>query len=111
VAVEQAEESDGEIESSSEEYDSDDPTAALIRETKREVAAESRKSRNTQTRQGGELSRGGSNGDVSLRGLQSLSRPTAQNHVAQLEEVEAKAEGKQRLYAPSDHFLQVYVLE
>ncbi|KAL5117481.1 hypothetical protein ACEQ8H_004646 [Pleosporales sp. CAS-2024a] len=43
--VEKAEHSEGEVESSSEDedYDSDDPTAALIRETKREVAAERRR--------------------------------------------------------------------
>ncbi|KAJ4377199.1 hypothetical protein N0V83_000022 [Neocucurbitaria cava] len=42
---EKADDSEGETESSSEDYDSDDPAAALIRETKREVAAERRESR------------------------------------------------------------------
>jgi hypothetical protein len=68
VVVEQADESDGEIDSSSEEYDSDDPTAALIRETRREVAAEKRKSRDTR-----------------LRGLQSLSGDHGKRDMSNME--------------------------
>jgi hypothetical protein len=76
VAFEKTEESDGEIEFSSEEYDSDDPTAELIRETKREVAAENRKGHKSQSRQGDKSPRGPRKAvdeDMSLRGLQSLS--------------------------------------
>ncbi|KAL6704525.1 hypothetical protein ACN47E_008154 [Coniothyrium glycines] len=40
-----ADDSEGETDSSSEELDSDDPTAALIRETKRDMAAERRQAR------------------------------------------------------------------
>jgi hypothetical protein len=65
--LENADESDGETESSSGEYDSDDPTAELIRETKREVAAEKRKSEKTQ-----KSPRGPPRTDMGFRGL-SLS--------------------------------------
>ncbi|KAF1918623.1 hypothetical protein BDU57DRAFT_511324 [Ampelomyces quisqualis] len=71
VALEKAEESDGEAESSTDEYDSDDPTAELIRETKREVAAENRKARNPAQSPRGP--RRTADGDISLFGLQSLS--------------------------------------
>ncbi|KAF2024121.1 hypothetical protein EK21DRAFT_118087 [Setomelanomma holmii] len=76
ATFEKAEQSEGEIESSSEEYDSDDPTAALIRETRREVAAEKRNSRNTDSRQYEDSPRAPPrriDEDMSLRGLQSLS--------------------------------------
>ena len=73
------EQSEGEADSSSEgssgELDSDDPTAALIRETKREVAAEKRKKRDAQSRNG-ESSRGAHRSpkrEASLHGLTSLS--------------------------------------
>jgi hypothetical protein len=75
VVFENADESEGEVGSSEDDYDSDDPTAALIRETKREVASETRKSRNVQ-KQNEDSPRGprrAPNGDVSLRGLTSLS--------------------------------------
>ncbi|KAF2125490.1 hypothetical protein P153DRAFT_370146 [Dothidotthia symphoricarpi CBS 119687] len=45
VAFETAEGSEGETESSSGEYDSDDPAAELIRETKREVNAQRREAK------------------------------------------------------------------
>jgi hypothetical protein len=83
AVVEQADESDGEVDSSSEEYDSDDPTAALIRETKREVAAERRKSRDT--RQGDDSPRGAPNGDASLHGLQSLSGDHGKRDMSNIE--------------------------
>jgi hypothetical protein len=44
------EDSDGETSSSSGEYDSDDPADALIRETKREMAAARREARKAQTK-------------------------------------------------------------
>lgn len=74
VAFEKADESEADEDSSSEEYDSDDPTAALIRETKREVAAESRKARDAKTQQSKDLPRArGPHQDSSLKGLSSLS--------------------------------------
>jgi hypothetical protein len=78
VAFETADKSDGETEPSSEDsedYDSDDPTAELIRETKREVAAE-RKSHKPQPRQSDKSPRGPRkpvDEDMSLHGLSSLS--------------------------------------
>ncbi|KAF2845136.1 hypothetical protein T440DRAFT_522892 [Plenodomus tracheiphilus IPT5] len=57
VPFEKAEDSEGEISSSDEELDSDDPTAALIRETKREVAAERRESRKARASMGNDSPR------------------------------------------------------
>ncbi|KAF2826622.1 hypothetical protein CC86DRAFT_322170 [Ophiobolus disseminans] len=72
VVFVKTEESEGEVDShsgeSSDDFDSDDPTAALIRETRREVAAEKRKGREPKSQQGRSP-----NGDMSLHGLSSLS--------------------------------------
>lgn len=57
VAFEKAENSEGEISSSEEEIDSDDPAAELIRETKREVAAERRESRKARASMGNDSPR------------------------------------------------------
>ncbi|EAT81517.1 hypothetical protein HBI56_153510 [Parastagonospora nodorum] len=78
IAFEKAEQSEGEISSSSEDedYDSDDPTAALIRETRREVAAEHRKPRDAQPTHNYDSPgkpRRDQNGEVNIRGLTSLS--------------------------------------
>lgn len=69
--------SDDDSESSSGEIDSDDPTAELIRETKREVSAKERNARNTQkaaaitpVRQQGNAP---IDEDMDLAGLTSLS--------------------------------------
>lgn len=77
VTFEKAEDSEGEIESTSEEYDSDDPTAALIRETKREVAAEKRESRKARASTGNDSPRGPPrrpNEDMTPGGLSSGGR-------------------------------------
>ena len=69
-------ESEGEAESSSDDYDSDDPTAALIRETKREMATESRASHTAQARHSDYSPRGPArepDGDLNVSGLVSLS--------------------------------------
>ncbi|KAF1847844.1 uncharacterized protein K460DRAFT_374823 [Cucurbitaria berberidis CBS 394.84] len=85
ITFEKAEDSEGEIESTSEEYDSDDPTAALIRETKREVAAERRESRKAHTSTGNDSPRGPPrppHEDMNLGGLTSISggrRPGARD--------------------------------
>lgn len=71
VSFEKVEGSEGEAESSSDEYDSDDPTAELIRETKREFADKSEKSRPTNKSPG--RPRAPVDEDMSLHGLQSLS--------------------------------------
>ncbi|KAH7071174.1 hypothetical protein BKA63DRAFT_568323 [Paraphoma chrysanthemicola] len=88
VAMEKTDQSEGETESSSEEYDSDDPTAALIRETKREVAAEKRKGRNAESRPDMDSPRAPSrhvHEDMSLRGLQSLSGEIKQRDMSNVE--------------------------
>lgn len=80
-----AENSEGETGSSSEDYDSDDPTAALIRETKREVAAERRESRQAHESMSNNSPRGPArplNEDMNLGGLSSISggrRPTGRD--------------------------------
>lgn len=88
VAFEKAEQSEGETESSSEDYDSDDPTAALIRETKREVAAEKRNRRIADSRQDNDAPPSPPrhiDQDMSLRGLQSLSGEVKQRDMSSVE--------------------------
>jgi hypothetical protein len=72
---ENADKSEGEVDSSSDDsdFDSDDPTAALIRETKREVAAETCQNRDARPRHDNATQRRTLDGDMSLRGLSSLS--------------------------------------
>jgi hypothetical protein len=87
IVFEKAEKSDGEVDSSSSEsdFDSDDPTAALIRETRREVAAEKLQNRETQSRQNNGASRKAPNGDASLRGLSSLSGERKERNLSNVE--------------------------
>jgi len=87
LMFEKAEKSDGEVGSSSSEsdYDSDDPTAALIRETKREVATDRRQSRDAQSRQSNGTSRKAPTGDASLRGLSSLSGDRGERSMSKVE--------------------------
>lgn len=76
VPFEKTEESDGEIESSSDELDSDDPTAELIRETKREVAAERREARKSHAHTSHDSPRGPTrprNEDMYVGNLSSIS--------------------------------------
>ncbi|KAF1942304.1 hypothetical protein EJ02DRAFT_345697 [Clathrospora elynae] len=70
-----AENSGGEAESSSGEYDSEDPTAELIRQTKHEMAAEKRDSRKARTSTGNDSPRGLPRrpNDGTLNGLTSIS--------------------------------------
>ncbi|CAO2647066.1 Nn.00g079880.m01.CDS01 [Neocucurbitaria sp. VM-36] len=88
VPFEKAEDSQGEIESSSEDYDSDDPTAALIRETKREVAAERRESRKARTSTNNDSPRGPPkphNEDMNHGGLSSGGRKPAGRGMSNVE--------------------------
>jgi hypothetical protein len=73
--VEKGEQSDDETEPSSEEYDSDDPTAELIRETKREMASKKREARSARQSLGDGSPRPPRkvNEDANLGGLTSLS--------------------------------------
>lgn len=76
MPFEKTEDSDGEISSSEDDYDSDDPTAALIRETRREVAAERRESRKAHASTGTDSPRGSSkpsNDDVYMGNISSIS--------------------------------------
>ncbi|KAF1828236.1 hypothetical protein BDW02DRAFT_563322 [Decorospora gaudefroyi] len=71
-----AENSESESESSSDDYDPDDPTAELIRETKREMAAERRESRRARANAANDSSKGTPrrpDEDANLNGLTSLS--------------------------------------
>ncbi|KAH8732026.1 hypothetical protein GQ44DRAFT_735706 [Phaeosphaeriaceae sp. PMI808] len=70
VFVEKEDQPDGEVDSSSEEYDSDDPTAALIRETKREVAEAKRKPHDPKSPPGPHKPL---NKNTNSHGMQSLS--------------------------------------
>jgi hypothetical protein len=71
----QAEQSEDDVESDSEEYDSDDPTAELIRETKREMASKKREARSARQSLGDGSPRPPkqTNEDANLGGLTSLS--------------------------------------
>ncbi|KAH7413934.1 hypothetical protein DE146DRAFT_627034 [Phaeosphaeria sp. MPI-PUGE-AT-0046c] len=83
VTFEKAEGSEGEAESSPDDYDSDDPTAELIRETKREFADKNNRSRATQKSSG--RSPAAVDEDRSLRGLESLSGGSKQNSMSNVE--------------------------
>ncbi|KAH9859327.1 hypothetical protein IAQ61_011108 [Plenodomus lingam] len=79
VPFQKAENSEGEISSSGEDIDSDDPTAELIRETKREVAAERRESRKSRASMGSDAARAPPqpiDEDMYLGNLTSLSGGT-----------------------------------
>jgi hypothetical protein len=76
VPFEKAEDSEEDTGASSEDLDSDDPTAELIRETKREVAAQRRESRKARTSTGNDPPRRPSrpaDEDMDVGGLTSLS--------------------------------------
>lgn len=71
-----AENSESEDESSSEDYDSDDAAADLIRQTKREMASEKRESKKSRASTGNSTPKGTPtrpNEDRSLNGLTSIS--------------------------------------
>ncbi|KAI8933336.1 hypothetical protein NX059_009960 [Plenodomus lindquistii] len=76
VPLGKAEDSEGEVGSSDEEVDSDDPAAELIRETKREVAAERREGRKARASMGNHSPRAAPNPldeDMYVGNLTSLS--------------------------------------
>ncbi|KAJ4986566.1 zinc knuckle [Stagonosporopsis vannaccii] len=74
AAVETAEGCEGETESSSEDdYDSDDPTAELIRETKREMSSKKRESRKSLVEASPKAASRPINEDANLDRLTSLS--------------------------------------
>lgn len=72
----ETEDSESEAESSSDDYDSDDPAADLIRQTKREMAAEKRESKKKRASMGNGTPKGmptRQDEDRNLNGLTSIS--------------------------------------
>lgn len=104
VKTEQDEgEIDSDVEDSSGDLDSDDPTAALIRETKREVAAEQRMKRESKSHHD-ESSRGGTarrpDGEANIVGLTSLSGGGGGSNMSNMECFKCGQKGHSKANCP-----------
>lgn len=102
--AEQAEGSEGETESSSEDdYDSDDPTAELIRETKREMSSKKRESRKSHREASPRTAPRPINEDANLDRLTSLSggRKPAGRDMSNMECFKCRRKGHAKADCPN----------